>query len=79
VGLSLDSIIKTPFFAISQAQNVGLQLADFVTAIIGLRFASNPLVAPYFSELKKCLFSYENVETDTVINSLKVIRGSPKK
>jgi hypothetical protein len=76
VGLSLDSMIKTPFFAISQAQNIGLQLADFVTTIIGLRFASHPNAAPYFSVLKRCLFTYQSAETDTMISSLKVIRGS---
>src|SRR5208282_2097898 len=40
-GAAMDSIVQTPLFAISQAQNVGLQLADLVTTIIGLRFSSH--------------------------------------
>lgn len=56
VGLSMDSIIKTPFFAISQSQNIGLQLADFVTTIIGLRFSGHSPSRPYFTTLKRCFF-----------------------
>jgi len=73
-GLSLDSIVKTPFFAISQSQNIGLQLADFVTTIIGLRFSSGPHIGPYFEMLKKCFFVYEG--RGRLIMSLKVLRGT---
>jgi hypothetical protein len=73
-GLSLDSIIKTPFFAISQSQNAGLQLADFVTTIVGLRFMSHPEATPYFEVLKRCRFSYQN-HAGYWVNSLKVIRA----
>lgn len=38
VGRGYDTIIRTPFFAVSQAQNIGLQLADVVTTICGTRF-----------------------------------------
>lgn len=72
-GLSLDSIVKTPFFAISQSQNVGLQLADFVTTIIGLRFSSHPQSARYYKLLQRCLFTYQ--ENGHYRNSLKVLRG----
>lgn len=61
-GLALNSILKTPFFAISQAHNVGLQLADFVTTIIGLRFESCPNIQPYFDELTRCFYSYQDNE-----------------
>lgn len=73
-GLSLDSIIKTPFFAISQAQNVGLQLADFATTVVGLRFSSHPNAKPYFEALKRCFFSFKNNDGYWV-SSLKVIRA----
>lgn len=73
-GLSMDSIIKTPFFAISQAQNIGLQLADFVTTVIGLRFCSHPYIQSYFSLLGKCFFFYR-LESGVQVSSLKVIRG----
>jgi hypothetical protein len=73
-GLALDSIIATPFFAISQAQNVGLQLADFVTTIIGMRFASNENIKPFFLKLQRQFIEYEN--NDGVrVSGLKVIRG----
>lgn len=74
LGLSLDSIVKTPFFAISQSQNIGLQLADLVTTVIGLRFSSHPEITPYFEILKRCFFSYQ--ERGRWINSLRVLRGS---
>jgi hypothetical protein len=73
VGLSLDSILKTPFFAISQSQNVGLQLADFVTTVIGLRFSSHPRAGRYFDMLRPCFFYYEDNGHRT--SSLKVLRG----
>ncbi len=59
-GLALDSIIDTPFFGISQAQNVGLQLADFVTTIIGLRFEGHDHIRPYFERLKKCIYRWQH-------------------
>jgi hypothetical protein len=54
------SIVRTPFFAISQAQNVGLQLADFVTTIVGLRFAGNKNIQSYFTRLSPAIPGYEN-------------------
>lgn len=75
VGLSLDSILKTPFFAISQSQNIGLQLADFVTTIIGLRFSSHPQSGRYFEMLKRCFFHYE--DNGHRVSGLKVLRGKP--
>lgn len=73
-GLALNSILKTPFFAISQAQNVGLQLADFVTTIIGLRFESCQHIQPYFELLKPCIYNY--MDGSKRISGLKVIRGA---
>lgn len=73
-GLALDSIISTPFFAISQAQNIGLQLADFVATIIGMRFQSNEHVKPYFIKLQRQFFQYNNPD-GVRVTGLKVIRG----
>lgn len=72
-GLSMDSIVRTPFFAISQSQNVGLQLADFVTTIIGLRFASSRQIEPYFGALKKAIPSWTD-DTGWRVSCLKVMR-----
>jgi len=75
VGLSLDSILKTPFFAISQSQNIGLQLADFVTTVIGMRFSSHPHSKKYFEMLNKCFYFYQY--NGRRVSSLKVLRGKP--
>lgn len=76
-GLSMDSIVKTPFFAISQSQNVGLQLADFVTTVIGLRFSSHEQAQPYFAALKEAIPSYD--EADRRVSCLKVMRGNDQR
>jgi len=73
-GLAMDSILQTPFFAISQSQNVGLQLADLVTTVIGLRYSSHKSIQPYFDNLKRCVFYYENGDSRKV-STLKVMRG----
>jgi hypothetical protein len=74
LGLSMDAILPTPFFAISQAQNVGLQLADLVTTVIGLRFSSHREIEPYFANLKRSIARYH--EADGRLRSgLKVIRA----
>jgi len=72
-GLALDSIIDTPFFAISQAQNIGLQLADFVTTIIAMRFEGRDEIKPIFTELKKSIYSWKN-DSGYWQSGLKVIR-----
>ena len=77
LGSSMDSIIKTPFFAISQAQNVGLQLADFVTTVIGLKFAASPHIGPYYSLLKPSIYSYYEADGRR-ISGLKVIQDKEK-
>jgi hypothetical protein len=71
-GLAMDSIVRTPFFAISQAQNIGIQLADFVTAIVSGHYAHNENVAPYYDRLKKAVPHWQSVEGHHV-TGLKVI------
>lgn len=74
-GSGMDSIIQTPLFAISQAQNVGLQLADLVTTVIGLRFASHQEIKPIFASLKRSIPSYQN-NTGANVSALKVLRNN---
>jgi hypothetical protein len=74
-GAAMDSIVQTPFFAISQAQNIGLQLADLVTTIIGLRFASHPDIQPVFVNLKQSIPTYERND-GTKVSGLKVLRNN---
>jgi hypothetical protein len=72
-GLAMDSILQTPFFAISQSQNVGLQLADLVTAVIGLRFSSHRPIEPHFAKLRQCIPYYKTNEGH-MTSCLKVLR-----
>lgn len=76
-GLALDSIVQTPFFAISQSQNVGLQLADLITTVVGLRFSSHKAVDPYFAKLKECIPHYES-SGGRKVSCLKVLRDYEK-
>ncbi|MFW6132741.1 MAG: DUF3800 domain-containing protein [Planctomycetota bacterium] len=46
IGLGYDSILRVPFFAVSQGHNYGLQVADLVTTVIGLRFQGELWVQP---------------------------------
>ncbi len=71
-GLAMDSIVRTPFFAISQAQNIGIQLADFVTAVISSQFAGNQNVTSYYERLKKAVPHWQSVDGHHV-TGLKVI------
>jgi hypothetical protein len=73
-GLAMDSILQTPFFAISQSQNVGLQLADLVTTVVGLRFSSHKAIDPYFAKLKECIPYYE-INGGRKVSCLKVLRN----
>jgi hypothetical protein len=73
-GLAMDSIVKTPFFAISQSQNVGLQLADFVTTVIGLRFSSHEKIKPFFRAMKEAIPICQ--DDLRAISCLKVLRNS---
>jgi hypothetical protein len=74
-GAAMDSIVQTPLFAISQAQNVGLQLADLVTTVIGLRFASHADIKPIFENLRRSIPSYEN-NAGVKVSALKVLRNN---
>jgi hypothetical protein len=71
-GLTMDSIVQTPFFAISQSHNIGLQLADFVTTIIAMHYAGNKKIDPYHKKLKQCIVTW--TDQGQTIYSLK-IRG----
>jgi hypothetical protein len=71
-GMAMDSIVRTPFFAISQSHNVGLQLADFVTAVISAKHAHNSNVVPYCERLKKAIPHWVSVDGHHV-SGLKII------
>ena len=71
-GLAMDSIVRTPFFAISQAQNIGLQLADFVTTVITAKYSQDENVNPYYERLKRAIPHWKSVDGHHV-SGLKVV------
>jgi hypothetical protein len=75
-GLAMDSVVDTPFFAISQAQNIGLQLADLVTSIIAMRFASEERITPYYKLLKRSIYRWKG-DKGIWRSGLKVLRADP--
>ena len=72
MGRGYDTIIRTPFFAVSQAQNIGLQLADVITTVYGMRFQGRREAIPFFRELRKTIYRFK-VGMQTV-SSLRVIK-----
>ncbi len=79
VGLAMSNIIKVPLFAISEAQNVGLQLSDLVAYVFGLKFSGDPRIKEQWKLLKTGLYRWEKVINSAggKINatSLKVLRA----
>lgn len=75
IGTGYDSILRVPFFAVSQGHNYGLQVADLVTTVIAQFFQGNREYEPLWEIVKDML--YEIPLGGQVINSLKVIRQKP--
>lgn len=60
MGTSYDTIIKTPFVGVSKANNYGLQLADLVTTVVGIRFQGDKdEIADLFRIVSRMLFQIE--------------------
>jgi hypothetical protein len=76
VGRGYDTIIRTPFFAVSQAENVGLQLADIVTTICGMRFQGRREVHPIWTIVKQSLL-YRYALGNAMHTTLKVFQDRP--
>lgn len=57
LGLSYDAILRTPFFAVSQGHNYGLQLADLVTTVIAMRFQGDRRVDPLWKILQGMIYT----------------------
>jgi len=72
VGVSYDSILRVPFFALSQGHNYGLQLADLVTTVLGLRFQGYRWLDPLWRLVQGML--YEPHVGGLRQSSLKVMR-----
>ncbi len=72
IGLGYDSIVRTPFFAVSESNNYGLQVADLVTTVIARRFQADRRVDPLWRIVQEML-DKQRVGTQQV-SSLKVVR-----
>jgi hypothetical protein len=72
-GIALTSVIKTPLFAVSQAQNIGLQLADFVCYIVGSKFSGDVEMEPFWKALKQSFYRWQG-NAGFAGSSLKVLR-----
>lgn len=55
-----SSILEVPLFSISQANNIGLELADLVTTIIGLYAAGEPRVKEIYNILHKRIYTWKD-------------------
>ncbi len=77
MGLGYDSILRIPFFAVSQGHNYGLQLADLVTTVVALFFEGRREFKPFWDIVKEMFYMTE-VGGQTQ-SSLKVMRELPRK
>jgi len=75
-GLGYDSILRVPFFAVSQGHNYGLQLADLVTTVIALSFQGRREYQPLWQTVQRML-NITNVGVQKQ-SSLKVMREQPQ-
>jgi hypothetical protein len=72
VGLGYDSLLRVPFFAVSQGHNYGLQLADLITTVIGLRFQGEKRILPLWRIVHDMLIMQPVGEQ--IQSSLKIMR-----
>jgi len=72
VGRGYNSILRVPFFAVSQAQNVGLQLADVVTTVVGKEFEGDRRIQDHWRIVQSLV--YHTSVHGLSVSSLKVIR-----
>lgn len=55
-----SSILEIPMFAISQAYNVGLQLADLVTTIVGIHAEGHDLAEDLYKQLHSQFYTWKD-------------------
>ena len=75
IGLGYDSILRIPFFAVSQGHNYGLQLADLITTVIALFFQGRREFKPLWQIVKGMLYMAQVGGQKQ--SSLKVMRDRP--
>jgi hypothetical protein len=75
IGLGYDSIVRVPFFAVSQGHNYGLQLADLIATVIGLRFQGEKRILPLWRIVHDMLVMQQ--VGGQWQSSLKILRSHP--
>lgn len=55
-----SSILEVPLFAISQVNNIGLELADLVTTIIGVYACGEHGIAELYSKLHRRIYKWQD-------------------
>ncbi len=75
VGMSYDTIIKTMLHGVSK-NNVGLQLADLVSTVVGMKFQGTTGIDPLWQRVHRMLYKARVGEISQ--SSLKVIREKEK-
>lgn len=55
-----SSLLEIPLFAISQANNIGLQLADIVTTIVCLHTSKEPAISDLYQKLHRRIYSWKD-------------------
>jgi hypothetical protein len=76
IGKGYDSLLRIPLFAVSQGHNYGLQLADLVTTVVGVRFQGIKEFDPMWQRVKQMLYSTQVGAWNQ--SSLKVMREPPQ-
>jgi hypothetical protein len=76
LGLGYDSILRVPFFAVSQGHNYGVQLADLITTVIALYFQGKREYRSLW-EIVQRMFYIAEVGGQRQ-SSLKVMRDQPR-
>ena len=77
LGLSYGNILRVPFFAVSEGQNYGLQIADIITTVIAMRFQGDRRIDPLWRIVRQML--YKAPHGGLTISGLKILRNRPDK
>jgi len=76
IGLGYDSIVRVPFFAVSQGHNYGLQVADLITTVIAMRFQGKRWIDPLWRIVQDMLYFADVGGRQQ--SSLKVMKNRPE-
>ena len=73
IGSGYDTILKTPFYGLSNSHNYGLQLADLLTTVVARRFQGDQRINPLWRKAHRLL--HAPIVAGQRVSSLKVMRA----